>query len=167
MDAGLLVARVVFGVMMTAHGTSKLFGWFGGHGLSGTGAFFEQLGFRPGRVFAGAASATEIASGLLLTAGLLGPVGPALLVSAMVVAVATVHWRHGLFAQTNGLEVPLLYATVASALAFTGYGAYSLDRALDLASIWTPALTLVVLAAGVLGGLANLFLRRQPQSVAA
>ena len=51
MDTGLLIARLVFGLVMAAHGTQKLFGWFGGYGLAGTGGFFEQLGFRPGRFF--------------------------------------------------------------------------------------------------------------------
>ena len=59
MDAGLLLARVVFGLLMAAHGTQKLFGWFGGYGLAGTGGFFESLGFRPGRLFAAAAGGTE------------------------------------------------------------------------------------------------------------
>jgi putative oxidoreductase len=167
MDLGLFVARVVFGLLMAAHGTQKLFGWFGGYGLTGTGGFFEQLGFKPGRLFAAAASVAEITSGLLLAAGFLGPIGPALLVSVMVVAAATVHWQHGLFAATNGIEVPLLYATAASALAFTGYGAFSLDYALGLAPIWTPGLTLAVLAAGLLGGLVNLTLRQQSHSAAA
>jgi putative oxidoreductase len=167
MNAGLLVVRIVFGLLMAAHGSQKLFGWFGGYGLAGTGGFFEQLGFRPGRLFAGAAAVAEITSGLLIAAGLLGPIGPALLISVMVVAIATVHISHGLFAQTNGIEVPLLYITAASGLAFTGYGAYSLDAAFGLASIWTPALTIAVLALGAIGGLSNLALRHQPQSVVA
>ena len=60
----LLIARVVFGLLMAAHGAQKLFGWFGGYGLAGTAGFFEQLGFRPGKLFAGAAAGTEIVAGL-------------------------------------------------------------------------------------------------------
>lgn len=48
MDSGILVLRVVFGLVMAAHGAQKLFGWFGGHGLAGVGGYFESLGFRPG-----------------------------------------------------------------------------------------------------------------------
>ena len=59
MDAGLLLARMVLGLLMAAHGAQKLFGWFGGYGLAGTGGFFESLGFRPGRFFAAAAGFTE------------------------------------------------------------------------------------------------------------
>jgi putative oxidoreductase len=62
-SVGLLLARFVLGPMMLAHGTQKLFGWFGGHGLRGTGGFFESLGFRPGRTFAAAAGVTEVLSG--------------------------------------------------------------------------------------------------------
>ena len=117
MDTGLLIARMVFGLLLAAHGTQKLFGWFGGYGLAGTGAYFEQLGFRPGRFFAATAASTEIAAGLLVALGLLGPLGPALIISVMLVAMATVHWQHGLFAQNNGIEVPLLYAVTAVTLA--------------------------------------------------
>jgi putative oxidoreductase len=53
MDAGLLLVRLVFGALMAAHGAQKLWGWFGGYGLTGTGAFLEGLGFRPGRLFCG------------------------------------------------------------------------------------------------------------------
>jgi putative oxidoreductase len=72
-DQGLLLARLVVGLLMAAHGSQKLFGWFGGHGLAGVSGFFEGLGFRPGRLFAIAASAGELVSGILMAAGLLGP----------------------------------------------------------------------------------------------
>lgn len=164
MDAGLLIARVVFGLLMAAHGTQKLFGWFGGYGLAGTAGFFEQLGFRPGRFFAATAAGTELAAGLLVAFGLLGPLGPALIVSVMIVAAATVHWQHGLFAQNNGIEVPLLYAATAAALALTGPGAFSLDGALGLT--WAPVVAWTALALGVLGGVANLAIRKTAPVVA-
>jgi putative oxidoreductase len=70
----------------------------GGHGLSATAGGFEALGFRPGRLFAVAAAATEVVSGLLVVAGLLGPIGPALILAVMIVAAVSVHWAGGLFA---------------------------------------------------------------------
>jgi putative oxidoreductase len=160
MDIGLLVARLVLGLLMAAHGAQKLFGWFGGYGLTGTGGFLESLGFRPGRLFALAAALGEVGGGLLVVLGLFGPVGPALMLSVMIVAALSVHWSHGLFATSNGIEVTLLYATGALSLALTGPGRYSLDALAGLTAYWTPAVTALVLAAGILGGVANLALRR-------
>src|SRR5262245_34559552 len=110
MDFGILIGRVIFGLAMAAHGAQKLFGWFGGYGLDGTGAFLEGLGFRPGRFFAAAAGLGEFAAGLLTALGLFGPVGPALTILVMMVAMITVHASHGFFAMSNGIELPLLYA---------------------------------------------------------
>jgi putative oxidoreductase len=167
MDAGLLVARLVLGLLMAAHGSQKLFGWFGGPGLAGTSGMFEALGFRPGRLFAAGASLAEVAGGVLVALGLLGPVGPALMVAVMIVAAVSVHWHNGLFAMSNGIELPLLYASGAAALALTGPGAYSVDALLGLGSVWTPALIWSVLALAAVGALVNLGLRRPAQPVAA
>jgi putative oxidoreductase len=69
-----------------------------------------------------------------------------------------VHWQHGLFAQHNGIEVPLLYAVAAVALALTGFGAYSIDAALGLA--WSAEVAWIAIGMGVLGGVANLAIRK-------
>lgn len=166
MDLGLVIARLVFGLLMVAHGAQKLFGWFGGYGLAGTGGFMESLGFRPGRVFAATAGLAESTGGLLLALGLLGPVGPALILSVMIVAAVSVHLKNGVFAASNGIEVPLLYGAAAVALALTGPGLYSLDAPLGLASAWTPALTWTALGLGIVGSVANLAIRRPPAAVA-
>src|ERR1041384_2479683 len=110
MNEALLLLRLVFGVVLAAHGAQKLFGWFGGYGIAGTGGFMESLGFRPGRLFATAAGFGEFASGVLIALGFLGPIGPALMLSVMIVAAVSVHLKGGLFAQNSGIEVPLLYA---------------------------------------------------------
>jgi putative oxidoreductase len=166
LSLGLLLARLVLGGLMLGHGAQKLLGWFGGHGLAATGGFFESLGFRPGRFLAATAAATEITSGLLLALGLLTPVAAAMMLSVMIVAAGSVHWKNGLFAASNGIEVPLLYGVGALALGLTGSGAYSLDTALGLSAIWSPAVTWALLGLGVAGGLGNLLLRR-PAPVAA
>jgi len=161
MDTGLLIARVVFGTVMAAHGAQKLFGWFGGYGIAGTGGFFESVGFRPGRLLAVAAGLSETAGGLLIAAGLFGPVGPALMLSVMIVA-SSLHWNNGLFATANGVELPLLYGAAAVALALTGHGLYSLDALFGIAGLWTPELIWTALALGTAGGVGNLLLRGVP-----
>jgi putative oxidoreductase len=80
----------------------------------------------------------------------------------MLVASISVHWRNGLFASTNGVEVPLLYATVAVGISLIGFGSFSLDALLGVATYWTPGLIGLALVAGVLGGIANLLLRKTP-----
>jgi putative oxidoreductase len=166
MDAGLLIARLVFGVLMASHGAQKLFGWFGGYGLTAVAGFFESLGFRPGRFFAATASLAELGSGLLVALGLIGPVGPALMLSVMIVAGVSVHLKNGLFAASNGIELALLYGAAAAALALTGPGLYSLDARLGLLSVWTPAVTWTTLGLGIIGGVASLAIRRPAPAVA-
>jgi putative oxidoreductase len=165
MALGLLFLRVVLGTLMAGHGAQKLFGWFGGYGLSGTGAFFEQIGFRPGRFFATAAALGETISGVLVALGFGGPLGPALMLSVMIVAAFSVHWGHGIFAASNGVEVPLIYAAGAIALALNGPGPYSVDGWLGWTAFWTPALTWTALVIGAVGAYANLAIRRSPGSL--
>src|SRR5438093_12509551 len=140
-DFGLLVIRILFGMPIAAHGAQKLFGWFGGYGLKGTGGFFEaQLGFRPGVPFAAAAGLSEMGGGILLTLGLLTPFGSAAVLSAMLVAIVSVHVKNGFFAMANGFELPFLYAAAALGLAFTGAGAFSLDALFGLTFLSKPSL---------------------------
>jgi putative oxidoreductase len=120
MDEGLLLVRLVFGALMAAHGAQTLWGWFGGYGLTGTGAFLEGLGFRPGRVFAAVTGLAESTGGLLLALGLFVPLAAMLVIAVMTVAIGSVHWRNGLFAATNGVEVPVLYASAFAALTLMG-----------------------------------------------
>jgi putative oxidoreductase len=167
LGTGLLIARLVFGALMAAHATQKLFGWFGGYGIAGTAGFFETLGFRPGRPFVIAASLSELAGGTLIALGLLGPVGPALVLSVMIVAMVSVHWNNGLFAGANGVEVPLLNAAFAVALGLIGHGPFSLDAVLPISQTWTPSLRAIVLAAGAAGGALNLLARRSAPVAAA
>jgi len=160
LGAGLLLVRLVVGFLMAAHGSQKLLGWFGGHGIAGTGMFLESIGFRPGALFARVAATTELVSGLLVALGFLGPVGPALMLSVMIVAAVSVHRKNGLLSTSNGIEVPLFYGAVATGLALIGFGSYSLDALLGLQSLYSPAWALVALAIGAIGGIGNLLARR-------
>ncbi len=167
LNSGLLLTRIVLGAGIAAHGAQKLFGWFGGYGIRGTGGFFESLGFRPGAAFALAAGLGELGGGLLLALGFLGPVGPALVVTVMVAAMLAAHRGHGFFASENGIELPLVYAAGAAVFAFSGYGGYALDAPLGLQGLRRPEAAWIALALAVVLGLATNALRRPASAPAA
>jgi putative oxidoreductase len=127
-NAGRLLLRVTVGSIFVEHGTQKLFGWFGGHGPSGTGQFFESLGLRPGRRNAITAGVAEAGGGALLALGLATPAAAAALGSVMVTALRTAIWRDGIKVGTGGYEVLLL--TNAVAIADLGPEPFSLDALL-------------------------------------
>ena len=131
MNTGLLVLRLVVGLILAGHGAQKLFGVFGGYGLAGTGGWLESIGFRPGHAMAVLVGVAEFAGGLGLALGLLTPLSSAVVLGTMAVAVWT-HSANGLWSTGGGYELPLTNAVVAAALAFTGAGSYSLDHALGL-----------------------------------
>jgi putative oxidoreductase len=159
MSIGLLILRLVVGLGLAAHGAQKLLGWFGGYGLSGTGQFLEQLGFRPGRIHAVQAGMAELGGGLFLAAGLLTPAAAAAVVAVMVVAAVSVHVKKGFFAHDGGYEYTLVLAGAALALAFTGPGDISLDQALGIS--WSgETWGLGALAAGLIGAAVPLIARK-------
>src|SRR5258706_1041260 len=104
MSIGLLILRLVVGLALAGHGTQKLFGWFGGYGLTGTAGFLEQLGFVPGRRNALFAGLAETAGGLLLALGLATPIAAAMIVAVMVVAAVSVDFEDGFFSCNQGFE---------------------------------------------------------------
>jgi putative oxidoreductase len=106
--------------------------FFGGHGLDGTGAFFESLGLRPGRMMALAAGLAELTGGALFALGLLTPLAATLLIAVMVTAIATVHGRNGVWVTNGGFEYNLVLAAVPFAVASIGAGKWSLDHVLGL-----------------------------------
>jgi putative oxidoreductase len=160
MAIALLIARILLGGTLFAHGAQKLFGWFGGYGLKGTGGFFEQLGFRPGTLFAAAAGLGEAGGGILTALGLGGPIGPALIIMVMLVAVFTVHVKNGFWQAKNGYELNTMNIAAALALAFAGPGPLSLDTVLGIDGIWTDQLRWIALGAAVVMVVLNLMIRR-------
>jgi putative oxidoreductase len=160
MDAAILIVRIILGLALAAHGAQKLFGWFGGYGISGTGGFFEGLGFRPGRLFAFLAGAGEFGGGALTAIGLSGPIGPALIIVVMIVAAITVHLKNGFFAANNGYELPLMNIAAALAVLFAGPGAYSVDALLGFSWLSTPTAHWAVLGIAIVLALLNVGLRK-------
>jgi putative oxidoreductase len=132
MNLGLLVLRLVVGLLFMGHGAQKLWGMFGGHGLAGTGGFFEGLGLRPGRLHASLAGFAEFAGGLLLALGLLTPLAAAMLSAVMLMAISTVHASKGIWATEGGYEYNLVLLAAAFAVSATGAGRWSLDHVLGL-----------------------------------
>jgi putative oxidoreductase len=159
MDLGLLVLHVVVGLLLFGHGAQKLWGWFGGQGVDGAGAFMEKLGLRPGRLHAILGGLGEVVGGGLIALGLLTPIGSALVIGVMITATITVHWSNGLWAQNGGFEYPLTNIAVAFALAAVGAGDVSLDAVLDLDLAGT-GWALAALGAGLVGGLGAVVLGR-------
>lgn len=128
-DVGLLALRLGVGGTLFAHGAQKLFGWFGGGGIAGTGGFFDSVGFTPGKVNAVLAGLGEAGGGVLLAAGLATPAAGAAAAGTMAVAAST-HADKGFFAQGGGWEYPGVLALTATSLALGGPGQLSLDAAL-------------------------------------
>jgi putative oxidoreductase len=159
MELALLVLRLVVGLTFAAHGAQKLFGVFGGGGIVGTAAAFDQIVLRPVKLQAWVASVAEFAGGLLIALGLATPFAAAALIGVMTAAVLTVHLRHGFFATNGGYEYNLALAAAAFALAGIGPGNWSLDHALDIELAGT-GWALGALGAGVLGGLSAVAIGR-------
>src|SRR5215213_7846155 len=101
MDLGRTALRFVVGPLFVGHGTQKLFGSFGGHGLEGTGGFFESLGLRPGRRHATGAGVAELGGGVLLTLGALTPLAAAAISGVTVTAIRKVHLKNGPWVSEN------------------------------------------------------------------
>ena len=129
MDLGRTALRFVIGPLFVGHGTQKLFGWFGGHGPDGTGAFFEQLGLKPGKRHATGAGAAEAVGGALLTLGALTPVAAGLITGTMITAIRKVHLAKGPWSTNGGYEYNLTLIAAMLALTEAGPGRPSVDAA--------------------------------------
>lgn len=131
-DLGLFALRATVGGLLIGHGAQKLFGTFEGHGIQGTGQFFEQLGLHPGERWALTAGLGESAGGALTALGLAWPIGPIASLAPMVVAWRRAHWGKPIWVTSGGGELPLTNIAIGTALALTGPGRYSIDRMLGI-----------------------------------
>ncbi|WP_392339550.1 DoxX family protein [Moritella marina] len=125
-----LPLRLIAGIIFTAHGAQKLFAWFGGYGLEGTGQWMESIGLAPGYLMAMMAGSAEFFGGLLLILGLLTRPTALVLSITMLVAIFSTHFANGLFMSNNGYEFALALFAITAALMFQGGGKLSLDRVL-------------------------------------
>jgi len=146
MAYGILLIRIVVGIVFMGHGSQKLFGWFSGPGLRGTANGFGQLGYRSPERMAILAGLAELGGGTLFALGFVFPAAAAALTIVMLNAIATVHWRNGFWNGNGGYEFNLTLISVAVGLAAAGAGRFSLDRALG----WDDNISGLGWGAGVL-----------------
>jgi len=146
MDLGLFIIRVVFGLLMIGHGTQKLFGWFGGYGLTGSSGFVASRGFAPAKFWTATGSLAEAVGGLLFILGFLSPLGSIAIASAMATAIIGFHWPK-FWASEGGYEHALVMLTAAVAVGMSGPGAYSVDAAYGTALPQPVTMVIAVLAA--------------------
>ncbi|MGW2046977.1 DoxX family membrane protein [Streptomyces sp. NPDC001858] len=165
-DVGLLLLRLGTGGVLAAHGTQKLFGWFGGPGLENSGQYMESIGYEPGKASATASGLAEAGGGLLLALGLATPAAGAAAAGAMAGA-SSVHAPNGFFAASGGYEHAASLGLSAAGLAIAGPGRLSLDHALghrvDRGWMVPAALGVTAAVTAVVVGLRSRRLRRREE----
>jgi len=148
-DLALLILRITIGGLIFAHGTQKLFGWFGGRGLAGTHAMIQRQRLRPTWLWMWLAIFSEAGGGLLFALGLLSPLGALGIIAAMLMAMILVTWPR-FWGSQNGIEYNLLFVIPAIVEAVSGPGRYSLDALMGL-MLPAPASFLVGLLLVLIG----------------
>ena len=161
---GLLILRLVIGVILAAHGAQKLFGWFGGPGMTGWTGAMNRMRIRPATPWAWMSALAEFLGGIGLALGLLFPLPSAAIAGSMLVAMIIVHLPKGFFVTKGGYEFNLAILGAVATLALTGPGAYSLDAALGIR--FPEPISAIVVAVLVIAGVAVALLTRAPEPVA-
>jgi putative oxidoreductase len=147
---GLLILRVVVGLTLAGHGAQKVFGWWGGTGMTGWVGAMNRMRIRPAVAWAWASALAELLGGLAVAIGLLSPLGSFAIAGSMLVAVALVHWPKGFWISKGGYEFNLLILAAVAALAVIGPGAYSADHVLGI-NLPEPLVLVVGTLATVVG----------------
>lgn len=127
---GALALRIPTAIIFIAHGAQKLFSWFGGYGLEGTGQWMASIGLEPGYLLALLAGSAEFFGGIALMLGLLVRPAALILSFTMLVAIFSVHFVNGLFMSNNGYEFGLTLLAISVSLIFSGAGKFSVDSIL-------------------------------------
>lgn len=125
-DLGILLIRIIIGIVFIFYGTQKLFGWFGGYGIKGTGGWFESIGIKPGNLVAAFSGIAELVAGILFILGIFLPLGAVLITMIMLGAIVKVHGAKGFANTAGGFEYNLVLIVVSIGLALIGPGVYSL-----------------------------------------
>ncbi len=126
-----LALRIPLGIIFIAHGAQKLFAWFGGYGLEGTGQYMASLGLNPGYLMALLAGSAEFFGGVALIAGLLVRPAAVVLAFTMLVGILAAHIGNGLFMANDGYEYAMALLAGSVALVISGGGRYSIDQLLS------------------------------------
>jgi putative oxidoreductase len=124
--AAVTILRIILGFLFAAHGWQK----FNEFTIAGTQASFAKMGVPAAEIAAPAVAVLELAGGIALVVGILTRVVAALLAADMLGALFLVHAPAGIFASAGGYELVLVLAAAALAVALTGAGRISVDRAL-------------------------------------
>ena len=123
-----LALRISAAIIFIAHGAQKLFAWFGGYGLEGTGQWMASIGLEPGYQLALLSGSAEFFGGIALLIGLLVRPAALMLSITMLVAIFSVHFANGLFMTNNGYEFALALLAISVSLMLSGAGKLSLDN---------------------------------------
>jgi putative oxidoreductase len=159
----LAVPRIVVGLLMAGHGLQKLAGWFGGPGLNGVTSLLDTLRIRQASRWAVAVGLAETFGGATMALGLFQPLGQIAVATALLVAIALMHWRNGLWNTKGGIEFPLVMATIAIVSAAVPVGA-SLDAALGIS---VPAWLILAFTIGAIAATLFAIATRGPADQAA
>jgi putative oxidoreductase len=142
-DWALLIARISVGIIFTAHGAQKLFGAFGGPGLSAVVEMMGPLGYL--------VTIGEFFGGLGLILGVLSRFSAASITLIMLGAIATVHAKFGFFMNWTGtqpgegFEYHLLAIGVLLSIVIAGPGRFALGHLLHRPTIASPERPITVL----------------------
>lgn len=124
----IIVLRIALGLIFIGHGGQKLFGLWGGPGLSGFEASLQSMGLPYANILALLAASAEFFGGIMVLFGIYARWGALFILSVMAVAVYSVHWKNGFFLQNSGFEYNLALIAMSLSILFSGSGRWSIKN---------------------------------------